>query len=264
MSVENPNNNSSQYYWIYSLYRAKDAHESGGDFTDLYLSNPSQGESQKVSQIEKVLDVIDNFGPINTTNITKKSKLSSGSVNRTLKLLRTKNIVNLNQINDKQNNTKFYTLNNDRSIVYHEQLISWKKRKEEKQFWRLFRKTRKFDDELDKILSKEWYDIELRLTPKQMKYFNAPTKNILVGEVPLPWANEILLKYINGYYCPDCFENGILSEFKRTKDETDYCSNCGIEKSISDYPRLDKRKMKELSRKDNFEAEKVFRKIEKK
>lgn len=261
MNVENPNNFYREYYWIYSFYRSREAHESDEDFTDLYLNNPTQGESQKVPHIEKVLNVIDNYGPINTTDITIKSKLSSGSINRTLKLLRNKNLVTLNQINDKQNNAKFYTLNNNRAIVYHEQLISWKKQKEEKQFWIKFRKNRKFDNELDKILSKEWYDIELKLTSKQKKYFDASTKNILVGNVPLPRAHEIRLKYVNGYYCHDCFENGLLSEFKRTKDETDYCKHCGVEKPIEDQPRLDKRKMKELSRKDNFDADRKFRKI---
>src|SRR5438445_13013549 len=107
-----------------SLQAGKISQKNPSKFADL-IKPISQVESQKIKSIEDILIVIDENGPLDTSSIKSKSKLSWDSVNRTLKLFREKNIVTVKNLRNEYNR-KLYSLNRDRAIVYLRFLYFWK------------------------------------------------------------------------------------------------------------------------------------------
>ena len=189
----------------------------------LSFNKITQSESQKVKQISMILAIIDKFGPINTSQIQKKSGLSWDSVTRTLRLLHKKKIVKLKQPKQNKNNEKIYSLVRNRAIKYHTNLLFWKDWQIEK---KRLQKTPNF--------LQLWHKIKKRL-PDGWENFSLKTKQ---GEKMMKELHEmklLMFNYLTGVYCYDCFENGFVAKKKYTTDGLSICTGCGKETFEDEY-----------------------------
>ena len=207
----------------------------------------TQAESQKVKQISMVLAIIDEFGPINTTNIKEKSGLSWDSVTRTLKLLQKKKIVKLTRTKQNKNNEKIYSLRRERAIVYHQNLLFHK-------FPIIGQK------QLHKIPNfiQRWQMIR-KLLPQGWENWNIKTKHGEKIMKELHYIKLLMFNYVTGLYCYDCFEEGYVEKLKHTTDGSAFCIRKGHEFSEEEYQI---RKVGTKWRK--FQVDKEIHKIKKK
>ena len=228
LSAENPFNLSSKVEWKIPVSQLQEAGRS--NYRDFLMEKVSQAESQKVKEISQVLKVIDQFGPINTKIIRKRSKLSWDSVNRTLDLFRRKKIVKVVQPRTKKNNEKIYSLVKNRAIMYYSHLLMWKNRKPFLRQLAQWRKSENTWRKIEKRLPRGWRDWEINLPSKSVKHFN---KNKLSIIHFFEWK-KLMINYYAGIYCRDCFGNGVIIQLKNLPDGISFCANCKRESYYED------------------------------
>jgi hypothetical protein len=208
-------------------------------FQDITSSKVSQSESQKVEYISEIIHVLEKHHEIITRSIKNESGLSWNSVNRTLRLLRVKNIV---KWRNGDNNSKIYSLIKDRALVYIAHLQAWKRIKSVSFMHHHQKKLikQKFGDlpypslELgftDEILTKK-----ITIPPDLQKRFDVIYDiPVIIRELPFQLADKILMDYkYNLKYCQHCFEKGFLGYLK-LHNEIFACSRCGIESAYDIY-----------------------------
>ena len=228
MSAENPFNLSSKVEWKVPISQLQEAGRS--NYRDFLMEKVSQAESQKVKQISQILKIIDYYGPINTTDIKKRSKLSWDSVIRTLNLFRRKKIVKVVQCRNKKNNEKIYSLVKNRAIMYYSHLFIWRNSKPLLRQLTKSKNSEKAWRKIEKRLPIGWRDWEINLPPKSVKRFN---KNKLSIIHFFEWK-KFMINYYGGMYCRDCFENGAIIRLKNLPDGTSFCVNCKKESYYED------------------------------
>jgi len=219
-----------------------------------------QKESQKIEQISQVLFVLYNMS-MNTTQIKNKSKLSWGSVNRTMKLLREKKIVTMKQKKDKKNNEKIYTLKNNEAITYHIRLCNWKISHSKYIRNKLMESGKNNKNRLPNIgnlfqirkyLPPGWRDLKIRINKKESEEFE------IISLSHNLYAPYIMLNYVMGKYCYECFHDGFISIIVFDGFGNTFCPRCGREgKFVDEFPLI---RMREKDR-IRFDVDKEIYKI---
>ncbi|MEM2160931.1 MAG: hypothetical protein QXN55_08265 [Candidatus Nitrosotenuis sp.] len=213
-----------------------------------------RGSIIKKGSIEKVLEVLDEFGELNTTQIKMKTGLSWTSVTRTLRIFKNRNIVNVNSRKDRMNNEKIYSLKRDRATYY-----IWKL-----QFFKyplIDKETKKhinYSKFIEKRFPEGWETWEINLPKEAQTAYKINKPRVKIGDLPYGVANELLITYSAGFFCQDCFEKGNVSQLQRI-DDVSVCRLCGRE-----YPFLEETKGVESTKGRIWDVDKQVHKIKKK
>lgn len=194
MSVENPN-----IFWTQKTLHS--AYNNIEGFSDITHNRVSQRESQMKNSVLKVLNSLSKNEKLNTTSIKEITGLWPQSVNRVIKLLVKKNIVNMTQHHDKQNNEKIYSLNKNRAIVYGEHILNYKKNIK---LWREVQEKRHKQIKFLKKLPKDFLVWWAYFSPKDSKTGEGSLE--LIGYLPRKDLIRVAICYNWGYYCHSCFE----------------------------------------------------------
>lgn len=197
----------------------------------IFKEKVTQAESQKVRQIFQVLAQI-GTEPMNTTTIKIRSGLSWDSVNRTLKILRRKNIVNIEQHIDKKNNEKLYTLNKNKSIEYQKNLIFWKCLVQTIKSYKKSKNETIYEVKISRRIPEKFLDRTINVPPHMSKEMKINVRKIRIGELPVSSGKYLINRFQSGMICYDCFDKGDVIILKSTKDGTFLCSKCGKENSL--------------------------------
>ena len=193
----------------------------------------TQSKSQKVRQIFQVLSQINEQVPINTTSIKNRSGLSWDAVNRTLHLLRKEKVVIVSQHEDRKNNEKFYILDKNRAINYQKNLIFWKGLKDSIKWVRKENSKLNQQIKIDKRFPEDFLDWPINLTPDAVRYLKTTKNKTRIGDLPVSQGRRLMINYLAGLYCYDCFENGDISKVKII-GEISCCQLCGKEIDYED------------------------------
>jgi len=219
LRIENPNR-----LLTYGAYTK--ALHSGEEIADILVSKITQPESQMIDSIKKVLQAIDTHGNLNTQSIISSTQLYTNTVNRVIKLLQEKRLVNLKTIFDRKNNEKIYSLKRNRAIIYINHLLDQKNKSAY-----MGEKIEKAAEELRNLLEYIGENFPERkiFVPDdlQKKYQTRYVAPISINDLPFLLAQEILYGYKNMHYCLNCFEDGIVS-IPQGNDEGDFCKRCGL------------------------------------
>ena len=245
--------------WGWLMDKTKEVMNNG--IKSVFKERVTQAESQKVRQIFQILTQISESEPLNTTTIKKRSELSWDSVNRTLKILRQKKIVRVKQHSDRKNNEKFYILNNNKAMEYQKNLILWKS------LDNLIKSYKRMDSDtiqhfkIDKRFPEGFNDWIISVTPNISKRIETTLGKMRIGKLPYTIARRLMIDYISGMFCYDCFEKGDVIRLEPTKDNTFLCTNCGKE-----YPPHDEIPISDarISEWRKYHTEKEIKKILKK
>jgi len=196
MSIENP-------YKFWTKKALRDAHYSIEDFSDITHHRVSQRESQMKNSVLKVLNSLSKNEKLNTSSIKETTGLWPQSVNRVIKLLVKKNILNMTQHHDKQNNEKIYSMNKNRAIVYGEHILNYKINIK---LWKEGREKRNKQFKFLKKLPKDFLDWWVYFPPKNSLELikNLSTEDLMRAALYYNW----------GHYCHSCFK-----ENEKRKDD---------------------------------------------
>jgi len=198
----------------------------------------TQSESQKVGKIKKVIEVLDKYEELNTTQIIKKTRLSSTSVTRTMKLLRDKEIVWMRTHNDKKNNEKIYKLRRFRAVSYMINLLAWKNAPN---FEKTLDRLKKEDTKVEKLLQESFGENEIIVLDSLRKLYGEKTKikNLFSG-----LERGIKLAYVTDMFCKQCFNLGYVSLLVKTLENSNACSRCGAETPFEEEIKMIDRQYK--------------------
>jgi len=198
----------------------------------------TQSESQKVDFIKKVIEFLDKHEELNTTQIIKKTRLSSTSVIRTMKLLRDKEIVWMRTHNDKKNNEKIYKLRRWRAVSYMVNLLAWKNAPN---FEKTLDRLKKEDTKVEKLLPENFGDNEIIVPDSLRKLYGEKTK---IKNLFSSLERGIKQGYVTNIFCKLCLEKGYLSRLKLVEEIYEVCPKCGSEKPFEEEIRMTPRQYK--------------------
>jgi len=201
------------------------------DFSIDDFKTVSQGESQKISYIDRVLLTLDRYEYLNTTEIINKSGLSNDSVVRTLKLLREKKIVWVKTKNNRQNNEKIYSLRRFRAMCYMSNLLWWKNARKSESILKF---EKKIDSETEKLLPRNF--------DARKVFFN--NRMVAIKDLPTKYKRGIRQAYSRGFYCERCFNSGYVYLLVRISEYPNVCPRCGAETPFEEEIRMTARQYK--------------------
>ncbi len=223
-------------------------------------------ESRLVKSISKILNILDQYENLNTTEIKIKTKLSWDSVTKSLEILKNKKIVQILTHDDRKNNEKKYQLIRDKAVCYHEHLSEWKFRDIIKNQWKQMFGITKIDINFKKLLSNDWYKIELILSKDDQERFHTTKKRVKIEELPIIQVRELGDQYLANGLCFECFEKNKIASVRIVQSDSGWqsvCNICGNEieydpNIILDYSTtLSREKMRK------YKIDKQFKNIEK-
>lgn len=192
----------------------------------------NQNESQKAAFIICVLTVIKRYGPINVSQIIRRTRLSNNSVNRTLKTLLKKHIIKYTQKRHRKNNEKIFSVNKKLERRYVKNLLLWKGLPD----------AIRFEKQLKNDLKNDI--IRIKNTPEGISDVIIQTyegkklpriSGIPIGELNRPVAKKIIMDYLEGEFCYNCFWEGHLRKWVYHNGES-FCPKCFQPKPEDNLP----------------------------
>ncbi len=235
-------------------------------FNYIFESKITHQESRLAKSISKIMHVLDQHTSLNTTEIKMKTKLSWDSVTKSLEILKNKKIVQILTHDDRKNNEKKYQLIRDEAVCYHEYLSEWKFRHMTKNQWKQMFGITKIDTNFKKLLSNDWYKIELILSKDDQEQFHTTKKRVKIEELSVIQVRELGDQYLSNELCFECFEKNKIASVRIVQSDSGWqsvCNICGNEIEYDPNTILDYKTTLSREKMRKYKIDKQFKNIEK-